>query len=268
MAAIYLPLIVVATLCAALFMDNVDAVRARPGVLREAAANKHTWWISFLYIGTFGSFIGYSFAFGLVLQTEFHFTPLQAASWTFLGPLMGSISRPFGGWLSDRLGGARVSLWTFVGMTAGTGALLFAASRGSFGLYVAAFMVLFVLTGICNGSVYKMIPAIFAKEAEDDVTDGGEAVAAFARARRMSGAVIGIAGAIGALGGVGINLAFRSSYGSAAANGDAALTSFLVYYVLCVLVTWAVYLRGAFKNSVAPRPDPAQAPSKAEAGRA
>ncbi|MGP4016128.1 MFS transporter [Saccharopolyspora sp. 5N708] len=267
-AAIYLPLIALATLCAALFMDNVDAVRARPGALSEAAANKHTWWISFLYIGTFGSFIGYSFAFGLVLQTEFDFTPLQAASWTFLGPLMGSISRPFGGWLSDRLGGAVVTLWTFIGMALGTGALLFASSQGSFGLYVAAFIVLFVLTGIGNGSTYKMIPAIFAKEAVDDVTAGGEAIAAFARARRMSGAVIGIAGAIGALGGVGINLAFRASYGSAAANGDAALTSFLVYYVLCVLVTWAIYLRGALKGSAAPQSAAAKAPSNAEASRA
>ncbi|MGW3469896.1 nitrate/nitrite transporter [Saccharopolyspora sp. NPDC000995] len=267
-AAIYLPLTVIAALCAALFMDNVDAVRARPGALREAAANKHTWWISFLYIGTFGSFIGYSFAFGLVLQTEFDFTPLQAASWTFLGPLMGSIARPFGGWLSDRLGGARVTLWTFAGMTAGTGALLFSSSQHSFALYVAAFFVLFVLTGIGNGSTYKMIPAIFAKEAEDDVTDGGEAVAAFARARRMSGAVIGIAGAIGALGGVGINLAFRSSYGGEAANGDAALTTFLVYYVVCGILTWAVYVRGALKKTAAAQPFPAQQSSKAEAGSA
>ncbi|GAA0530264.1 MFS transporter [Saccharopolyspora subtropica] len=260
-AAIYLPLIVVATLCAALFMDNVDAVRARPGALREAAANKHTWWISFLYIGTFGSFIGYSFAFGLVLQTEFNFTPLQAASWTFLGPLMGSVARPVGGWLSDRLGGAQVTLWNFVGMALGTGALLVASSLGSFGLYVAAFIVLFVLTGIGNGSTYKMIPAVFAKEAEDDVTNGGEAIAAFARARRMSGAVIGIAGAIGALGGVGINLAFRSSYSGEAASGNAALATFLVYYALCVVVTWAVYLRGARKQ------DP-EAPVRAQQARA
>ncbi|MDA3628758.1 NarK/NasA family nitrate transporter [Saccharopolyspora sp. WRP15-2] len=265
-AAIYLPLIVVAALCAALFMDNVDAVRARPGALREAAANKHTWWISVLYIGTFGSFIGYGFAFGLVLQTEFGFTPLQAASWTFLGPLLGSVSRPVGGWLSDRFGGGRVTLWAFAGMTAGTGALLFASSRGSFAMYLVAFIALFVLTGVGNGSTYKMIPAIFAKEAEDAVTDGGEAVAAFSRARRLSGAVIGIAGAVGALGGVGINLAFRASYGGEAANGDAALLVFLCYYVLCALVTWAVYLRGSRGSAAGPQS--VEARSKAEATRA
>ncbi|MER7012647.1 nitrate/nitrite transporter [Saccharopolyspora sp. NPDC000359] len=263
-AAIYLPLIVVAAVCAALFMDNVDAVRARPGALREAAANKHTWWISVLYIGTFGSFIGYSSAFGLVLQTEFGATPLQAASWTFLGPLLGSVSRPVGGWMSDRLGGGRVTLWAFAGMAAGTAALLLASSAGSFAGYLAAFTALFVLTGIGNGSTYKVIPAIFAREAEDEVTGGGEAVVAFARARRLSGAVIGIAGAVGALGGVGINMAFRASYGSEAANGDAALAVFLGYYLLCALVTWTVYLRGALRSTPAPQP----APSRAEAARA
>ena len=244
-AAIYLPLIALAAVCAALGMDNVDSIRAEPGALREACGNRHTWWISALYVGTFGSFIGYSFAFGLVLQTEFGFTPLQAASWTFLGPLVGSLSRPVGGLMADRLGGARVTLWSFALMAVGTGVLLVASAWGSFALYVTAFIALFLLTGLGNGSTYKMIPAVFAEEAEREVTAGGEAAAAFAKARRTSGAVIGIAGAIGALGGVGINLAFRASYGGAAASGDGALAVFLAYYAVCVLVTWSVYLRSA-----------------------
>lgn len=265
-AAIYLPLIVLASVCAALFMDNVDAIKAKPGALREAWGSRHTWWISFLYIGTFGSFIGYSFAFGLVLKTEFDFSALQAASWTFLGPLLGSLSRPVGGRLADKIGGARITLWNFVAMAAGVGVLLVATSQGSFPLYIAAFIVLFTLTGIGNGSVYKMIPAVYAKEAEDEVTDGGEAAAAFAKARRLSGAVIGIAGALGALGGVGINLAFRSSYGGEAASGDAALMIFLAYYVVCVLVTWSIYLRGALKPGRVPAAVPAK--ETAEAGSA
>ncbi|MBQ0924042.1 nitrate/nitrite transporter [Saccharopolyspora endophytica] len=265
-AAIYLPLIAVSAVCAALFMDNVDAIKAKPGALLEACGSRHTWWISSLYVGTFGSFIGYSFAFGLVLQTEFGFTPLQAASWTFLGPLMGSLSRPLGGWLADRIGGARVTAWNFVLMAVGVAVLLVASAQGSFALYVTAFIALFLLTGLGNGSTYKMIPAVYAAEAEDEVTSGGEAVAAFAKARRLSGAVIGIAGAIGALGGVGINLAFRASYGGATASGDAALAVFLAYYVVCVLVTWAVYLRGSLK----PGQSPVRTPEKrtAEAGRA
>ncbi|QUH02777.1 NarK/NasA family nitrate transporter [Saccharopolyspora erythraea] len=244
-AGLYLPLIVVAALLAALRMDNVDAVRREPGMLRAAAGNKHTWWISFLYIGTFGSFIGYGFAFGLVLQNQFDFTPLQAATYTFIGPLLGSLSRPVGGWMSDRWGGERVTLWNFIGMAAGTGMLLVASSVDSFPLYLGSFVVLFVLTGIGNGSVYKMIPAVFARQAEQTITEGGDAVEAFAWVRRFSGTVMGIAGAVGALGGVFINLTFRASFGGAAASGDAALLTFLAFYAACVVVTWAVYLRGA-----------------------
>jgi NNP family nitrate/nitrite transporter-like MFS transporter len=242
-AAVYLPLIVLAALLAALKMDNIDAVRAEPGAQKDAVADKDNWWISMLYIGTFGSFIGYSFAFGLVLQNQFGSTPLQAAMWTFLGPLLGSLARPVGGKLSDRWGGARITFWNFLAMAAGTALLLLASAEKSFPLFVVAFTVLFVLTGIGNGSVYKMIPAIYAKKAEDSVTGGGDARQAFLQSRRLSGAVIGIAGAIGALGGVFINLAFRASYSGAAHNGNAAFLIFLVYYGLCVVVTYVVYLR-------------------------
>jgi MFS transporter, NNP family, nitrate/nitrite transporter len=249
-AAIYLPLIALASVLSALKMDNIDAVRAEPGAQKEAITDKHNWWISFLYVGTFGSFIGYSFAFGLVLQSQFNATPLQAATYTFLGPLLGSLARPVGGWMSDKWGGARVTFWNFIGMALGTGLLLVASGQKSFGLFVVAFTVLFVLTGVGNGSVYKMIPAIYAKKAEAAVTEGGDARQAFLQSRRLSGAVIGIAGAIGALGGVAINLAFRASYTGPAHSGDAAFITFLAFYAACVVVTWAVYLR----RDLAPAP--------------
>ncbi|MGK5628789.1 MFS transporter [Streptomyces sp. URMC 123] len=246
--AVYLPLIVLASLLAAVFMDNLAAVRTPKGGQREALRSRHTWWISLLYIGTFGSFIGYGFAFGLVLRYEFGSTPLEAASYTFLGPLLGSLARPFGGRLADRWGGARVTLATFLGMGVGTAVLLVASARSSFGLFVAGFTALFVLSGIGNGSTYKMIPAVFAREAEEAVTRGRDAERAFTDARRLSGAVIGIAGAVGALGGVAINLAFRGAYGGGGADGSGsgspAFWSFLAFYAVCVTVTWAVYLRG------------------------
>jgi NNP family nitrate/nitrite transporter-like MFS transporter len=241
--AIYLPFIVLAAVLAAWKMDNIDAVRTRPGALREASADMDNWWLSVLYVGTFGSFIGYGFAFGLVLQNQFAATPLQAASWTFLGPMLGSLARPLGGWLSDRLGGAQVTLCNFIGMLVFTALLLAASGQKSFALFVTVFSVLFVLTGIGNGSVYKMIPALYADKAAAAVTAGGDARTAFLRSRRLAGAVIGIAGAVGALGGVGINMAFRASYSGAAHSGDGAFLAFLGYYALCVLITWAVYLR-------------------------
>ncbi|GGM33446.1 MFS transporter [Longimycelium tulufanense] len=247
-AAVYLPLIALATLLAALKMDNVSGVRPVPGTLRRAAVNQHTWWISFLYVGTFGSFIGYSFAFGLVLQNQFGASPLRAATYTFLGPLLGSVFRPVGGWLSDRWGGARVTLSSFLGMTLGTAVLIAASDQNSFSLFVIGFTALFVLTGIGNGSTYKLIPAVFAATAEKSVTSGRDAVEEFARARSLSGAVIGIAGAVGALGGVAINLAFRAAYGSLG-TGEPAFLAFLGFYALCMVVTWWVYLRGSLADA-------------------
>ncbi|MEV5126093.1 nitrate/nitrite transporter [Streptomyces decoyicus] len=242
-AAVYLPLIVLTALLAAWKMDNVDAVRTEPGAQREAARGSDTWWISLLYIGTFGSFIGYGFAFGLVLQNEFGATPLAAVGYTFLGPLLGSFSRPLGGWLADRIGGARVTCWNFLGMGVGTAVLIIAANLHSFGLFVAGFSALFVLSGLGNGSTYKMIPAVFAKKAQDEITSGHDASGAFARARRLSGAVIAIAGALGAFGGAAINLAFKLSYSDGSGTGTPAFVVFLAYYALCVAVIRVVYLR-------------------------
>ncbi|MFJ6434292.1 MFS transporter [Streptomyces sp. NPDC091416] len=241
--SVYLPLIVIAALLAAMKMDNVSVARAESGTRREALRSRHTWAISLLYIGTFGSFIGFGFAFGLVLQSEFGATPLQAASYTFLGPLLGSVFRPLGGRAADRWGGAQVTFGAFAAMAAGTAVLLVASSRGSFGLFVAGFTVLFVLTGLGNGSTYKLIPTAFARQAEREVMAGRDARSAFDRARRMSGAVIGIAGAAGALGGAGVNLVFRATY-SSGDSGSTAFVTFLVCYAVCMVLTWRLYLRG------------------------
>ncbi|MGW6294607.1 nitrate/nitrite transporter [Streptomyces sp. NPDC055058] len=236
---IYIPLIVAAAVLAALYMDNLASVRNDTGAARDAARDPHTWIMSFLYIGTFGSFIGYSFAFGQVLQIQFGRTPLQAAYVTFLGPLLGSLIRPVGGWLADRHGGARITLLNFAAMGAATAVLVVASVQRSLTLFTVAFVVLFVLTGLGNGSTYKMIPGIFRAKA---LARGlaGEPAAAYGR--RLSGAAMGLIGAVGALGGVGINLAFRQSYLSHG-SGTGAFVAFLICYAVCGAVTWAVYLR-------------------------
>ncbi|MGH3903680.1 MAG: nitrate/nitrite transporter [Pseudonocardiaceae bacterium] len=241
---IYVPMIVIAAVCAAVFMDNISSVRNDTGAMREAIRDRQTWIMSFLYIGTFGSFIGYSFAFGLVLQTQFGRTPLQAASVVFIGPLIGSLIRPVGGRMADRFGGAKVTFWNFFGMALATGLVIIASELKSLPLFVTAFLALFVLTGIGNGSTYKMIPSIFAGKARMEIEAGEPKDAALMKARRLSGAVIGIAGAIGALGGVFINLAFRQSF-LTAESGVPAFWSFLAFYTVCVAVTYAVYLRRA-----------------------
>ncbi|MBG0854861.1 NarK/NasA family nitrate transporter [Streptomyces spinoverrucosus] len=236
---IYIPLIVVAAVLAALYMDNIASLKNDSGAAKEAVRAGHTWIMSFLYIGTFGSFIGYSFAFGLVLQTQFGRTPLQAAYVTFIGPLLGSLIRPVGGALADKYGGAKITLWNYVAMAAATGVIILASMRESLPLFTAAFIALFVLSGIGNGSTYKMIPGIFQNKA---LAMGLEGEAAAAYGRRLSGASMGLIGAVGALGGLGINLAFRQSFLSVG-SGTAAFVAFLVFYGLCFAVTWAVYLR-------------------------
>jgi len=239
LVGVLIPLIVVAALACALTMDNLATATNERRALRDACTEPHTWVISLLYIGTFGSFIGFGFAFGQVLLVQFpeHFShivtakgvahsvpdPVKAAYLTFLGPLVGSIARPLGGWLADRRSGATVTFWTFVGMIAAALLVLTASHQKSLPLFLAGFIGLFVASGMGNGSTYKMIPAVF-------------------RDRRRTGAVIGIAGAIGAAGGVAVNIAFRQSF-LEQHNGNGAYLAFASFYVLCAALSWAVYLR-------------------------
>jgi NNP family nitrate/nitrite transporter-like MFS transporter len=242
---VYIPFIVVAAVGAVLLMDNLSTARNQPGALRAATREPHTWIMSFLYIGTFGSFIGFGFAFGQVLQNQFtdsFATPLAAASLTWLGPLLGSLIRPMGGSLADRFGGARITCWNFVAMALGAGVVWTASQLESLPMFVVGFVLLFVLSGIGNGSTYKMIPAIFRSQAQQTVAAGGDTHEADRTALRMSGALIGIAGAIGAFGGVLVNLAFRQSF-MTTGTGDSAYLVFIAFYVVCVAVTWTVYLR-------------------------
>ncbi|MFF5261272.1 nitrate/nitrite transporter [Actinomadura viridis] len=244
-AGIYIPFIVLAALGSALYMDNLSQARNDKRAMREVSRDSHTWIMSVLYIGTFGSFIGFGFAFGQVLQVQFKAefdTPIKAACLTFLGPLLGSLIRPVGGWLADRLGGARVTFWNFVAMAAAAAVVLAASLQASLPMFLTGFILLFVFSGIGNGSTYKMIPAIFRAKAQLGVANGGDATAAEHEARRLAGALIGIAGAVGAFGGVLVNIAFRQSF-LTYKTGDAAYIAFIAFYALCFALTWLVYIR-------------------------
>ncbi|AZM77425.1 NarK/NasA family nitrate transporter [Streptomyces sp. KPB2] len=255
---VYIPLILLAAVLAARHMDNLASVKNDTGAARDAARDVHTWIMSVLYIGTFGSFIGYSFAFGQVLQSQFGRSPLQAAYLTFIGPLLGSLIRPVGGRLADRYGGARITLGNFVAMAAATAVLVAASAADSLALFVAVFVVLFVLSGLGNGSTFKMIPGIFQNKA---LAKGLEGEAAVAYGRRLSGASMGLIGAVGALGGVAINLAFRQSFLSSG-SGTGAFVAFLAFYAVCLAVTWAVYLRRPAVRT----PEGTAGPDRARAG--
>jgi NNP family nitrate/nitrite transporter-like MFS transporter len=223
--AVYIPLIVVAALVARLTMDSVP-VESDGAAMRALVREPHAWVISLLYVGTFGSFIGFGFAFGQVLLVQFperFATPLAAACLTFLGPLIGSVMRPLGGRLADRRGGAVVTAACFAGLAAGSALVLVASLSRSLPLFLLGFVSLFTVSGLGNGSTYRLIPVALPD-------------------RRRAGALMGVAGAVGGLGGVAVNLALRQSF-LATGNADAAYALFTVAYLVLVGVTWAVYLR-------------------------
>ena len=262
--AVYLVALVIAGIGAALYMDNLEQHKIDTRAMGAILKVRDTWVISLLYIGTFGSFIGFAFAFGQVLQINFAAggqtaaqASLHAAQIAFIGPLLGSLSRVYGGKLADRIGGGKVTLWVFAGMILGASVLVGvsmlddhtkgAATGAMMAGYVIGFIALFLLSGIGNGSVYKMIPSIF--EARSRSLDVPEAERV-AWSRAMSGALIGFAGAIGALGGVGINMALRQSYLSSH-SATTAFWIFLTFYVVACVVTWAMYVRRPVSAPVA-----------------
>ena len=267
--AIYLVLLAIAGIGAALYMDNLQDYRIEMSTMRALLSERHTWVIALLYIGTFGSFIGFSFAFGQVLQMNFIASgqstaqaSLYAAQIAFLGPLLGSLSRVYGGKLADRMGGGRVTLAVFCSMILAAGILVsastFASHTGRTSTapmvgYVIGFVALFILSGIGNGSVYKMIPSIFEARSlalEVDETERRQ------WSRSMSGALIGLTGAIGALGGVGVNLALRQSY-LHSGTATAAFWAFVLFYVAASVLTWAVYVRRPLRGTIPVAPEAA-----------
>jgi NNP family nitrate/nitrite transporter-like MFS transporter len=241
-ALVWMPFIVIAAVCAWSFMDSLTSARPDGRSYRKAMANKQTWVISTLYIGTFGSFIGYSFAFPTLIDIAFPAYDRFVAL-AFLGALIGSAARPAGGWLADRSGGAKVTLAVFAGMALGVAAVIASTRIHSFPLFFCAFLVLFTLAGAGNGATYRMIPAIFALTAR---RTGGEE-----SAERQAAAVIGTAGAIGAFGGVLVNLTFTMSLRQ---NGslDPALYAMLGFYAVCLGITWWYYVRRRFAMRLAP----------------
>jgi MFS transporter, NNP family, nitrate/nitrite transporter len=206
--------------------------------------SKHTWIMSWLYIGTFGSFIGYSAAFPLLLKTQFPQITLGIA---FLGPLVGSIARPLGGLLADKAGGARVTFWIFVVMAAATIGVMHYTEIKSFAGFLAMFLILFITTGIGNGSTFRMIPSIFRAEKLREANGLGSAAQALAlkAAGIESAAVLGFTSAIGACGGYLIPRSFGASI-AASGGPNLALEAFLTFYIACVVITWWYYLRRSF----------------------
>lgn len=241
---VWLPLIALAIYGAYRYMNNLTSARSTFKDQLAIVKNQHTWIMSWLYIGTFGSFVGYSAAFPLLLKTQF---PAITVGIAFLGPLVGSLARPLGGFLADKVGGARVTYWNFIAMGAATIGVMHYVDVKSFPGFLVSFLVLFVTTGIGNGSTFRMIPSIFRTEKLRQAKGAGEATRAQAlkAAGIESAAVLGFTSAIGACGGFLIPSSFGASI-AATGGPNVALEVFLAFYASCVALTWWYYLRRSF----------------------
>ena len=208
--------------------------------------NKHNWVMTYLYVMTFGSFIGYANAFPKLLKDVFGYirvdelgNPLMDAivnpnapdvlKYAFLGAAMGAAIRPLGGWLSDKLGGARVTHWDTIVMIISAVACGYVVSLANssatpenyFLPFLFLFILLFATTGIGNGSTFRMIAVIFDKE--------------------QAGPVLGWTSAIAAYGAFLIPKIFATQI--KAGTPHYALYGFAVYYLSCLALNWWFYAR-------------------------
>ncbi|MCV2874421.1 MFS transporter [Defluviimonas sp. WL0050] len=240
---VWVPFIIIATIAAWLGMNDIADAKASFRDQAVIFTRFHNWIMCILYTGTFGSFIGYSAGFPLL--TKLMFPEVNALQYVFLGPLVGALSRAATGWVSDKFGGGRVTFWTFAGMIIAVfGVITFLPSdgvSGSFMGFFACFMALFMLTGIGNASTFQMIPAIMGREIPR-LMPNLDAASSRKQAERESAAIIAFTSAIAAYGAFFIPKAYGTSIAMTGAP-FMALWGFLIFYAICLVLTWFYYTR-------------------------
>ena len=256
---IWVPFLIVSTLLAWFGMNDIAEAKASFSEQAVIFQRKHNWIMCWLYTGTFGSFIGYSAGFPLLAKTQF--PDVNSLQFVFLGPLVGALSRAATGWISDKYGGGRVTLWVFWLMIAAVaGVLYFLGIKdqpGAFWGFFAMFMILFFATGVGNASTFQMIPIIMRQEM-GRLMPGESDQVRLRNAEKESAAIIGFTSAIAAYGAFFIPKAYGTSI-SATGGPEAALWGFLIFYITCAIVTWFVYTRrGGLLHDVERRPPPAE----------
>lgn len=240
---IWVPLILIAVVGAALRMDNLTHARADVTAVLSVLREPHLWIMALLYVATFGSFIGFAGVFPKLIADSFPtYSTFQVGSATlslaFLGALVGSLSRPYGGRLADRFGGTVVTMVALFVMALGALGVGATIDLGNFWVFLGVFLVLFAAAGVGNGSTYRMVPTIFALRAgvADAHLRSGDV-----SAQRAASAALGLISAIGAYGGFLIPQALGRSQ-IAYGTYEVGLLWFVAVYVVILAVTGAVYL--------------------------
>ncbi|WP_104108847.1 MFS transporter [Arthrobacter sp. N199823] len=240
----WVPLILIAAWGAWKYMDNLSSAKSDIAGSLASLREPHLWILALLYIGTFGSFIGFSAVFPKLIMDSFgagvglKMGP-AIISLAFLGALTGSLARPYGGKLADRWGGARVTVACFGVLALTAMVQVLTLPLGSFPLFLILFLVLFAAAGAGNGSTYRMIPMVFALRAKNsgDATGDGQM-----SATRKGSAALGIISAIGAYGGFVVPQVLNASRQSTGGY-EGAFIGFVAAYLVLMTLTWAVYLR-------------------------
>jgi NNP family nitrate/nitrite transporter-like MFS transporter len=243
---VWVPLILVSTVAAWFGMNDIASAKASFSDQAIIFKRKHNWLMCWLYLGTFGSFIGYSAGLPLLIKSQF--PGVNPTQYAFLGPLVGALVRPVGGWLADKLGGASVTFWNFIVMAAAVFGVLYflphGGAGGNFWGFLAMFILLFFTTGIGNGSTFRMIPVIFLNERQREAAGKGAAAEeqAVKDASKEAAAVLGFTSAFAAYGAFFIPKGFGTSI-AVTGGPEMALYGFVVFYLSCIALTWWVYAR-------------------------
>lgn len=243
---VWVPFILLSTVAAWFGMNDIADAKASFKEQSVIFSRKHNWIMCWLYLGTFGSFIGYSAGLPLLIKSQF--PGINPTQYAFLGPLVGALCRPVGGWIADKLGGARVTFWNFIAMALAVLGVLHYLPHGGVGGnfwgFLAMFILMFVTTGIGNGSTFRMIPVIFLTERQREAAGKGAQAEsqAVSDAAKEAAAVLGFSSAFAAYGAFFIPKAFGTSM-ALTGGPQAALYGFIGFYVTCIAATWFFYSR-------------------------
>jgi len=240
-----IPLIIASTL---LVMKLTAFGTMKDNIAKQFAifGNKHTWAMTTLYIVTFGSFIGFSMALPLAITVIFGFSHVpdaagvlqhtlrnpnapSALTYAWIGPFVGALIRPLGGWVSDKVGGSIVTQWIsaiMVVASAAVGYVMLQAYQSAtpeqyFLAFMALFVVLFAASGIGNGSTFRTIGVLFD--------------------RQQAGPVLGWTSAVAAYGAFIAPVVIGAQI--KAATPQYAMYGFAIFYALCLILNWWFYLR-------------------------